>query len=160
MYKELETWLHKAENKYLNAQELKIFKSQILEWKDRLETYKQLRDSELNIFQPVADQLQKAYPDEKETRLREALKHWIAIMRYASFAMLTNDPEFLQYRLLEWLTPLIETQELKTVERKVYEILQKTLENNLTRRGMELISPLLEQAKDTLLEKELVGENK
>ena len=160
MYKELESWLHKAENDYLTSSELITFKSEVIEWQKRLHTYKHLRDGELSIFQPVADQLQKAYPEEEENRLKEALKHWIAIMRYAAFAMLIDKPEFLQHRLLEWLNPIIETHQLRTIERQVYEILQRTLESNLTEEAVDLIYPFLKLAKETLLENELVGEKK
>ncbi len=162
MYKELENWLHQAEKDYLNADELTIFKSEMLEWKERLAIYKHLRDYEVVLFQPVAERLQKIYPQENQSRLEQALKHWIAIMRYAAFAMLTNNPEFLQYRILEWLNPVIKTYQLQAIEQELYAILQEVLETLLTEKEKMRLDPFLKQAQDTLLDSsnQLIGENK
>lgn len=152
MDSDIQALLYQAEDHYLQSQEIVAFKQNIASLKKRSETYKYLRDQEIDIFQPVADRLSDEFPELEEALLAKALKHWLSVLRYAAMAMLLNNPEYLQHRLLEWLTPQVQTHQLIEVEIKLYEFLESRLQELLVKEQLALIKPFLTQTKTTLLE--------
>ncbi len=151
MHADLAIIFHEAEDHYLGQPELSDFRQHIDSLSYRLEVYQYLRDREIAIFQPIADQLLEAFANEDPQRLERALKHWLAVMRYCAMAMLLNNPEFLQHRLLEWLTDVIEAHNLKAIERHLYDLLAASLPAVLAQEQWQCIQPFLGQARFTLL---------
>ncbi len=84
------------------------------------------------------------------------LKDWLLIVRYCAMAMLLNDTTFLQHRLLEWLTDLVQVHQRKTIDQKIYELLQTQLQQLFKSEQMALIAPFLEQVNNTFLQDNLV----
>jgi hypothetical protein len=68
-------------------------------------------------------------------------------------AMLLSNPEYLQYRLLEWLTEMIEAHELRAIETRLSEILTEHLQKVLSAEGFNLLKPFLTQSETVLLAK-------
>ncbi len=151
MHKNLEIMMQMAEDYYLQGLEVKAFKLHIDSLKQRLALYKQLRDQEIAIFQPIADDMVRSLPEEDEKKLETVLKHWIAVMRYGAMAMLLNNPEFLQRRLLEWLATPINIHGMQSLERRLYHKLQDRLGEILSSEQIALLNPFLKQAEDTLI---------
>jgi hypothetical protein len=151
MQKDFERLFHRAEDHYLHPLEMISFKKHLGLLEQRLVAYRTLRDQEGLIFQAVADQLEAAYPDRPVTELENALLHWISILRYGSMAMLLSNPEYLQYRLLEWLGDMVKAQEQQDVESRLVELLTVQLQGVLSPEGFELLQPFLAQAEQTVL---------
>ncbi|MBW4551524.1 MAG: phycobilisome protein [Aphanocapsa sp. GSE-SYN-MK-11-07L] len=151
MHPDLESLFYKSEENFLEATEIKLFKHHIASLADRLALYECLRDQEVAIFQPVADQLLQAFPQQDPKLLEKSLKQWITVMRYATMAMLLNNPEFLQRRLLEWLTDVIQAHQTQAIEAKLCQLLQARLKEVVPGAQLGLIQPLLDQAQTTLL---------
>lgn len=151
MHSEIQTLLYKAEEQYLKPPELELFRHQATSLSQRLETYELLRDQEVAIFQPVADQLLENFPQEKQEKLERALKHWLSVLRYCAMAMLLNNQEFLQRRLLEWLTDLVQVSQTQAIDMTVYQLLQTRLKELLSEEQLAGVQPFLEQAEATLL---------
>lgn len=151
MHPEIETLLYKAEEQYLKPLEIKLFKHHATSLSQRLETYEMLRDQEIAIFQPVADRLLKSFPQEKQETLEIALKHWLSVLRYCAMAMLLNNQEFLQRRLLEWLTDIVQAHQTQAIEMSLYQLLHASLKELLSEQQLALVQPFLEQAEATLL---------
>lgn len=151
MHPEIKTLLYEAQDHYLKPEEIETFKHYASSLAQRLETYELLRDQEVAIFQPVADQLLEAFPHEKQETLARALKHWLSVLRYCAMSMLLNNQEFLQRRLLEWLTDLMQAHQTQAIEMTIYQLLQAHLKKLLSDQQLALVQPFLEQAEDTLL---------
>lgn len=151
MYPEIKTLLYEAEDQYLKSSELDTFKYHVLSLSQRLAAYELLRDSELAIFQPIAEQLLATFPQEKQESIERALKHWLAILRYCAMAMLLNNPEFLQRRLLEWLTDLVQVHQTQAIEMTLYQLLLVRLPEFLSNQQVALLQPFLFQAEEALL---------
>ncbi len=151
MHPDLESLFYKSEEKFLEATEIKLFKHHVASLADRLSLYERLRDQEVAIFQPIADQLLQAFPQEDPKLLEKCLKQWLTVMRYAAMAMLLNNPEFLQRRLLEWLTDVIQAHHTQAIEAKLCQLLQARLKEVVSGAQLGLIQPLLDQAQTTLL---------
>lgn len=152
MHTKLELLMQTAEDHYLHNLEMLAFKTHITALRKRVEIYKILRDHEIAIFQPIADQLVSEFPHEESSTIERALKHWISVVRYSAMAMLQDNPEFLQHRLLEWLTDTIQAHELQEIERRLYQQLSEQLGNYLTLEQLKFLHPLLALAEATLLQ--------
>ncbi len=158
MHKNLENIMQMAEDHYLRGLEMQAFQIHLASLKDRLELYKLLRDQEIELFQPIADDLVKTFANEDEKKLKKLLKQWIAVMRYGAMAMLLNNPEFLQHRLLEWLATPIKIHQTQPIERKICNKLRDDLGKMLTSSQFALIEPFLNQAETVLLTEKVAQE--
>lgn len=158
MYSELRTLLYEAESNYLQTSDIEQFKKHVASLQERVITYELLREHEIALFQPVADQLLAAFPAEDPQLLERAIKHWLAVMRYCAMAMLLNNPEFLQRRLLEWLTDIVKAHQMTKIENRLYELLQDNLKKYLSGSQLALLHPFLEQAQTTLISDKVANE--
>ena len=152
MLDRLNLLFHAAEESYLQDSDLQVFETSIVNLKERLDLYEKLRDMEEKLIQRLALNLEESYPNEPPSRLQLALKQWVLVMRYCAMAMLLDDPEFLKYRLLEWLSEVIVAHNLQDLENGLERLLQRRLKKFLTGDERELICPYIALAKDTLLE--------
>lgn len=152
MITEIDYQIYRAEEEYLSAKDLGIFKSQVLYLEERLKIYELLRSLETELFQHVANQIGQNFPDETELRVKQALKHWMLVLRYCAMAMLSNDPEYLQQRILEWLPEQIKARETQDLEGHLYSYLYKRLKKVMGAEDFSIIKPYLEQSKNTLFD--------
>lgn len=151
MQTELTELLVQAENRYLQTEELQGFKSYAETLAQRLKIYEFLRDREVVIFQPVADQISVIFPQEKQERLEQVLQQWILILRHSAMAMLLNDSEYLQRRVIDWLSGIVQAHNTQAIDTQVYQLLNTRLNELLSAKAMVFIQPFLEQVKSYLL---------
>ncbi|MEN9567415.1 MAG: hypothetical protein RLZZ69_2611 [Cyanobacteriota bacterium] len=151
MITEIDSLIYQAEAEYLAQKDLGIFKSQILYLSERLKIYEQIRDQETEIFQHVVNQIANNFPDEPEAKVERAIKHWLMIMRYCAMAMLANDSQYLERRILEWLPEQISAHQMQELEQNLYGYLYKRLKKSLDNDQFSILQPYLEQSKNVLL---------
>lgn len=152
MHPEIEVLLDQAENRFLKAEELTAFKRQAATLAQRLKIYEFLREKEASIFQPVANKLQEAFPDEKQEILERSLKHWLLILRYCAMAMLLNDRDFLEQRLLDWISGLVEAHQTQKIELTICNLLQNRIKEMLSEQARAILQPFLDQAQSILIQ--------
>ncbi|NET32551.1 MAG: phycobilisome protein [Cyanothece sp. SIO1E1] len=152
MYPELEAILEQAEDQYLSRPQLESFGRNIASLAQRLKTYEFLRDQEIVIFQSIADQLQMTYAKEEQQILERVLKHGVLVLRHCAMAMLLNNPELLQLRLLGWLKGLAQTYQTQTFDVTLFQLLQTHLKELLPANQFALLEPLLSQVQAVLWE--------
>lgn len=157
MHSDIQTILYQAEEHYLKGQEITFFQISTSSLAKRLETYKCLRDREIAIFQPIAEELVRVYSHENPQVLEKALKHWLAVMRYSAMAMLLNNPEYLESRILEWLSEMVQAHQMQSVENTICDLLLSRLEKVLSQQQLALLQPFLEQAQTTLLGEQMLS---
>jgi hypothetical protein len=151
MQSDFEMMLHEAEVRYLQDPDVLLFKRHYISLQERLEAYRSIRDQELSIFQPIADPLLEAFPSAQAQDVERALRHWIAVLRYAAMAMLMNNPEFLRRRILEWLTDVVQAHQLQAIELKLYDLMVVQIKAAVPKSQIDYLMPFLEQAKLALL---------
>ncbi len=150
MNETIQSLLYDADERYLKAGDIVAFKNYTSSLSQRLETYELLRDEEIVIFQPIANQLLTSFPDQQKD-LERSLKNWLAVLRYCAMAMLLNNPEFLERRLLEWLTDIVQVHQIQAIDTALYKALQKQLPQLLADKQYSLLQPFLTQAAASLL---------
>ncbi|MFB8798207.1 MAG: phycobilisome protein [Microcoleus sp.] len=151
MHPEIEALLDQAENRFLKAEELTAFKRQAATLSQRLKIYEFLREKEESIFQPVANKLQETFPDEQQETLERALKHWLLVLRYCAMAMLLNDQAFLEQRLLDWLSGIVEAHQTQKIEATICNLLQTRLKELLSEQARAILQPFLDQAQSIII---------
>ncbi|MBW4663051.1 MAG: phycobilisome protein [Chroococcus sp. CMT-3BRIN-NPC107] len=146
----LQSLLYDADERYLKSGEIDTFKSYTTSLSQRLETYELLRDKEIAIFQPIANGLLASFPDQQPD-LERCLKNWLAVLRYCATSMLQNNPEFLERRLLEWLTDIVRVHQTQAIDSAIYKGLQKQFPQILSDKQYSLLQPFLAQAAARLM---------
>lgn len=151
MYPELQALIHEAESQYLNEEDLNKLSLEVSTLKNRIAAYKLLRDEEIKIFQGIADDLVTKFPQENPKKIETTIRHWLVIMRYSTMAMMLNNHEFLEHRLLEWLTDIIQAHQSDAIFAAIYSLLIAKLNNVLSNDELAHIQPFLTQANDYLV---------
>ncbi|OCR02582.1 phycobilisome protein [Oscillatoriales cyanobacterium USR001] len=151
MHPEIEVLLDHAETRFLKNEELAIFKRYAATLAQRLKVYEFLRDKEVAIFQPIANQLQEAFPQEKQENLERSLTHWILAMRHCAMAMLLNDEGFLKQRLEEWLSGIVKAHQSQQIETTIWKLLQARLKEILSEPALAIAQPFLDQISKILV---------
>ncbi|WNZ22810.1 hypothetical protein HJG54_08045 [Leptolyngbya sp. NK1-12] len=151
MHPQLASIFDQAENRYLKVEELKLISQYVASMPERLDTYRNLRDRELEIMQAVVDQLQAALPEESEENLERCIKHALLMLRYCALSLLINDESLIQKRFLDWVGPLAQAYDTKTIDAKLYRLLNQQLAKMLTAKQMGYLSPGLALAQEALL---------
>lgn len=149
MISDIDSILYKAEAEYLEQQDLANFKGQIFALEKRLQIYEIISSKETEVFQSIASRL-VSDPDEPD-KIKLALKHWLMVMRYCAMAMLLDNPDYLKYRILEWLSEQVKAYETKAIEQKIFELLQKRYRKVLNSEQLSILQPYLEQTRNALL---------
>ena len=65
--------------------------------------------------------------------------------------MLQNNSEFLERRLLEWLTDIVRVHQVQAIDSALYNALQKQISSMLTDKQYSLLQPFLAQAAARLV---------
>ena len=151
MHPEIEALLDQAENRFLKGEELIAFKRQVATLAQRLKIYEFLREKEASIFQPVANKLQETFPDEKQETIERSLKHWLLVLRYCGMAMLLNDKQFLEQRLLDWVSGIVEAHQTHKIEATVCNLLQTRLKEMLSEQARAILQPFFDQAQSMII---------
>jgi hypothetical protein len=141
--------LSAAEDHCLNDSELQEFQNHLDSLSKRVQTYERLRDLEISIFQEVAEQVGGIQGYTRDS-LKLVLSQGISCYRYASMAMLLSDPSFLRYRLLEWLAPTVQAQDIQVIQ-ALFTSLQTQLEASLPEQQLLLFNPYLEMVVESFV---------
>jgi hypothetical protein len=149
MHPQIEAILDEAENRYLNSEELGLINQYVNSLPTRIETYRSLRDRELEIMQQVADQLQMAMPQEKTENLERSLKNALLLLRYCAMGMLFNDESFVRERLLDWLSATMSFYNTQAIDTTLYRLLNQQLSQTLPTH-ISLLNPMLTMAQTAL----------
>ncbi|MGJ3251308.1 MAG: hypothetical protein ACFE0J_09290 [Elainellaceae cyanobacterium] len=151
MHSKIESIFDEAENRYLKPDELGALNQYVNSLPDRLDTYRHLRDQEVAIMQPVANQLEAQFSQEGTQTLERSIKTALLIMRYCAMAMLLNDETFLTTRLSGWFAQSIKIYNTERIDEALYQLLDRRLSDVLTPSQLNLIRPHLALAQETLL---------
>lgn len=151
MHPQIADIFDEAENRYLKPEELKLISQYVASIPERLDTYRNLRDRELEIMQAVADQLQADLPQEPEEALERCLKNALLMLRYCALSLLLNDETLVEQRFLDWVRPLAKAYDTKSIDAKLYRMLNQQLTKVLTAKQMSYLSPSLSLAQEALL---------
>jgi hypothetical protein len=152
MHPQIEALFDEAESRYLKPEELGLLSEYVQSLPVRLLTYRTLRDRELDIMQPVADQLQMELPQEKIENLERAIKNTLLTLRYCAMGMLLNDETFVKERLVSWLGGTMTLYNSQAINSTLYRLLHQQISQVLGTQATSLLTPHLLMAQTLLHE--------
>ncbi|NJR48979.1 MAG: hypothetical protein HC780_04815 [Leptolyngbyaceae cyanobacterium CSU_1_3] len=150
MQSPIETVFDEAENRYLKTEELRSLGQYVVSLPERVSIYRILRDQELTLMQQVADQLQIQQPDAHPDRIERSLKHGILILRYCAMGMLLADEGFVQSRLLNWLSGVVQIHNTQAIDTATSALTIQVLSKALAPKQMALLEPFFALSQNTL----------
>ncbi|MBK4732530.1 phycobilisome protein [Oxynema sp. CENA135] len=145
MHPEMKALIEKAQEQYLKSDDLLGFRRHVASLAQRLQAYKVLRDREEEIFQPIADTLVEAFPNESQETLERSLKYWLSAMRHCAAAMLASDSNYLNTRL-QWLTGLMGARDTHEIDSKIEALLRDRVAATLSQKQLAVFEPYLKKA--------------
>jgi len=151
MHPQIETIFDEAETRYLKPEELGVLGEYVNSLPTRLETYRLLRDQEIDIMQAVADQLEAELTQAKMEELERSIKNALLVLRYCAMGMLLNDTTFVETRIKGWLTQVMKAYDTHAIDTALYRLLNQHLNQVLNHDQMAQLSPLLTLAQNLLL---------
>jgi hypothetical protein len=151
MHPQIESVFDEAERRYLKPEELGVIGQYVDSLPIRLELYRHLRDNELTLMQQVADQLEAEVSNQPQALIERSIKNAILILRYSALGMLLNDETLVKERLLSWLQETAQAYPSQAVDAVLYRLLNQQLKQNLSPQQMNLLTPMLTLAEETLI---------
>ncbi|HEY9825597.1 MAG TPA: hypothetical protein V6D19_09125 [Stenomitos sp.] len=148
----LQSLLYAADDHYLSDADLDRFHNETQALAERIEAYEYIRDRELAILQPAADYLTEEFLGSDSQLLERTVVYWLSVLRYAAMAMLLDNPEYLNRRVLEWLPTVVEVYQLQEFVLAFYQLLLEQLKSDLSPEQVALLKPYLEAVYTTLLQ--------
>lgn len=146
----IEALFDEPEKRYLQPDELNLLSQYVSSVPERIKIYRQLRDNEIQIMQPVADQLQKRFSQVPEASLKRSIQNGLLVLRYAAMAMLMDDPGSMTQRLQSWLPEIVAAYDTLMVDEALHQLLAQRLSSAFSAQQFALLSPALETAKQLL----------
>jgi len=151
MYTELRELLYDAEDHYLQSGEIEKLRENVGSLKEKLAIYKNLRNQEIDVFQAIANQLEKELSPTEIEQLPELIVNWATILRYVAMGMLLNSNEFIHRRILEWINPVIQAHSRVSLDNQLYKLLCLSLKQKLEAKQWQTLQPFLLEVEQTIL---------
>jgi hypothetical protein len=151
---DLESLFAEAENRYLKPEELKGLTQYVESLPQRLETYTQIREKEVEIMQAVADQLPQHFPNPSVEDMERSIKNAMLMLRYCAMAMLINNDQLVKQRFVDWLSQSMAMYETQDFDKVLYKLLNQQLMKSLKPEQIKLIKSPLILAQTQLLNSE------
>jgi hypothetical protein len=151
MYTELRELLYDAEDHYLQSGEIEKLRENVGSLKEKLAIYKDLRNQEIDVFQAIANELEKKLSPTEIDQLPELIVNWATILRYVAMGMLLNSNEFIHRRILEWINPVIQAHNRVSLDNQVYKLLCLSLKDKLEAKQWQTLQPFLLEVEQTIL---------
>ncbi|MBW4441079.1 MAG: hypothetical protein KME10_07575 [Plectolyngbya sp. WJT66-NPBG17] len=141
MHSPIDGIFDEAENRYLKPEELQTVGHYVASIAERISAYRALRDQELELIQQAADQLQLEMPSIETAALERAIKNGMLTLRHCGMAMLLDDQNFVQQRLLNWLKDSIELHQTQSGEAAFFQLMKQQLRLSLNAQQVALLEP-------------------
>jgi methanogenic corrinoid protein MtbC1 len=148
---EIEELIERAQDRYLEAEELDALEAYVQSLPERIELYKLLRDREVDIMQAVAERTEAELPKVAEEDLERGIKNLLLVVRYCAMGMLLNNEEFIQIRLLKWLEQIVSQFDMRNLNETLYKSLNQVLKEELSDEQLGLIQTTITSAQVNLI---------
>ena len=146
----LDSLFESVDKPYLDANDLTLLSQYVSSIPERIAVYRILRDQEVTIMQPIADDLQNR-TQEPEAKVERSVRHGLMVLRYVAMAMLLDDNTFVEGRLQGWLPEIVKAHETQALDQHLFQRLEQQLATVLTPAQMNLLKPGLAKAQTLLL---------
>lgn len=137
-----------TDGRYATDEELSFLSEYTRSYSLRLQTYQKLQAAETTIVQQVLAKLRSLDPSLLRSNGEDVSGKWkrdtIRVLRYSAIAMLLNDSDTLQERLLFWMQTVMRAFAAQRSCNVTYEIMQEVIKQHLSPTQASIFCPILE----------------
>jgi hypothetical protein len=157
MFTNLERLSVEADGRYATAEELDFLRSYFQTFKYRISAYQKIKNNESAIMNKIQENLEKMNPNIFMQGSVNLKSKWhldtVRVLRYSAMALLIDDPEYLQQRLLIWFSTILQAFKVQTLTQLTYKTMADVIISYLTPEENRLFLPLIELNSNTLSKK-------
>lgn len=151
MTQAIDQLLIEAEGRYLSPEALQQLKDYVKGWPERRLAYQTLRSQEKILVKATVQEMTQEVPDLSAQVLDLCQRDLVLVLRHSAMAMLIQDEDLLQERLIDWLEDRVRLYDLQDTYTTLYRLLQQTLKLHLSPQDLDLIRPYITQAQVALI---------
>ena len=154
MNRQIQAMMGSVEGRYLNTAEQSMLREQAQGLEARLAAMTEIAAKESVIVDRTIKEVMRAYPDfEKKykTAQQSGVRDQTLVLRYATLAMVRNDPQYLADTLLTWMATILRGVGLAPqFIQDAYKILERVATKELSPATGKLLQPFLAQCINSL----------
>lgn len=154
MLTDIKALIRTTDGRYASDQELYFLKDYLTTAPLRFRTYQKIQKAETDIINQLMKELKTYHPDVFVVNNQDLTAKWqrdtVRVLRYAATALLVDDPEAFQDKLLMWFQSIMQAFGAQQNCQVTYGTLQQVIKQHLTPEEAQLILPLLELCRTTL----------
>jgi hypothetical protein len=147
MLTNLERLSVEVDGRYATPEELDFLKSYFETLKYRISAYQKIQKNESEIIHKIKDKLHANDPKIFIKGAVDFAPKWrldtVRVLRYSALALLIDDPDYLQQRLLIWFATVLQAFQGKDLTRLTYQTMLEIVEKYLTPEENKLFLPLI-----------------
>lgn len=159
MFTNLERLSVEVDGRYATSEELDFLKSYFQTFKYRISAYQKIQKNESAIINQIQENLEKMNPNIFMQGSVNLKSKWrsdtIRVLRYSAMALLIDDPEYLQQRLLIWFSTILQAFKVQDLTKLTCQTMSDIIKNYLTPEENNLFLPLIELNSNTLCKKRM-----
>ncbi|MEL6136881.1 MAG: phycobilisome protein [Cyanobacteria bacterium J06628_6] len=154
MLSQLNTLAQEADGRYATDAELMFLQNYLRTARLRFSTYQKVQAAEPKIIQQVKQKLEAIDPSLLKHGNTDLSAKWqrdaVRCLRYAAQALLIDDQESLEERMLLWFQTMMRAFKAERSCNATYVIMQDVVKQYLSAEEAELFCPILELTRSTL----------
>lgn len=154
MLSRLERLAIEVDGRYATDSELQFIIQYGQSYRARMGTYAKLQGLEATIVQTVYQKMRSLDPSLFMSGKEDVSAKWkrdtLRVLRYSAVAMLLDDPDGLQERLLFWLQTIMRAFGAQRSCNITYEVMQEVVRQHLSAAEATLFCPILELNRSSL----------
>jgi hypothetical protein len=154
MLSQLERLRAEVDGRYATDLELQFMQDYVTSFSLRIQTYVRLQSLENTIVQQVYSQMRSLDPSLFLSSGEDVSGKWkrdtLRVLRYSAVALLLNDPDSLQERLLFWMQTIMRAFGAERSCAVTYEVMQTVTAQHLSGAQASLFLPILELNRSSL----------
>lgn len=157
MFTNLERLSVEVDGRYATPEELAFLKFYFQTFKYRISAYQKIQKNESVIMNQIQEKLEKINPNiflQGSVNLKSKWRSdTIRVLRYSAMALLIDDPEYLQQRLLIWFSTILQAFKVQDLTQLTCQTMTDVIKNYLTPEENNLFLPLIQLNSNTLCKK-------
>jgi hypothetical protein len=154
MLTDIQNLIHQTDGRYASDQELLFLQSYVETASLRFRTYQKIQAAEVSIMNQLLKELKTYHPDMFMVNGQDLTAKWqrdtVRVLRYATTALLVDDPEMFKDKLLTWFETIMKAFGAQKSCQITFTTLQQVLKQHLTPEEARLMLPLVELSRVTL----------
>jgi hypothetical protein len=154
MLTDIQNLIYQTDGRYASDQELRFLQTYIETASLRFRTYQKIQAAEVSIMNQLLKELKTYHPEIFSVNGQDLTAKWqrdtVRVLRYATTALLVDDPEMFKDNLLIWFQTIMSAFGARQSCQITFTTLQQVVKQHLAPEEARLMLPLVELSRATL----------